>query len=105
MAGVPLAVGTVLPVGADTPPTTTAKATASFLYGLVPVVLGALVTVLQSTDTLWPDAPPWVKALVPVVLILLGPISSYFGAIRTPNQLEQSVQIVDTPGEHAAPEV
>lgn len=105
MAGTPLAVGTVLPAGSDTPPTTTAKATAGFLYGLIPVVLGALVTVLQSTQTLWPDAPPWVKALIPVVLILLGPVSSYFGVNRTPNQLEQSVQIVDEPGAHAAPEV
>lgn len=105
MSGVPLAVGTVLPIGADAPPTTTAKATAGFLYGLIPVVLGALVTILQSTDTLWPDAPPAVKAVIPVVIILLGPVLSYFGVQRTPNQLEQAVQIVDDPGKHAAPEV
>lgn len=105
MAGVPMAVGTVLPIGSDTPPTTTAKATAGFLYGLIPVLLGALVTVLQTSDTLWPTAPEWVKALVPVVLILLGPVLSYFGVNRTPNQLQQAVQIVDDPGRHAVPEV
>jgi hypothetical protein len=105
MAGVPLAVGTVLPIGADTPPTTTAKATAGFLYGLIPVILGGLVTVLQTSDTLWPDAPVWVKAAVPLVLVLLGPVLSYFGVNRTPNQLQQAVQIVDDPGRHAVPEV
>jgi hypothetical protein len=68
-------------------------------------VLGALVTVLQSTDTIWPDAPPWAKAAIPIVLILLGPVLSYFGVNRTPNQLEQAVQIVDDPGKHAVPEV
>lgn len=104
MSGTPLAVGTVLPIGSDTPPTTTAKATAGFLYGLIPVLVGALVTILQSTDTLWPDAPPAVKALIPVVIILLGPVASYFGVNRTPNQLQQAVQIVDEPGAHAAPE-
>jgi hypothetical protein len=101
MAGTPLAVGTVLPAGSDTPPTTTAKAMAGFLYGLIPVALGALVTILTETDTLWPDAPPWVKSLVPVILVLLGPVLSYFGVNRTPNQLQQSVQIVDDPGKHA----
>jgi hypothetical protein len=46
-----------------------------------------------------------VKAAVPLVLVLLGPVLSYFGVNRTPNQLQQAVQIVDDPGRHAVPEV
>lgn len=95
--------GTVLAEGDPTPPSTTAKATAGFLYGLIPVLLGAVVTVLTETDTLWPDAPPWVQAAVPVVLILLGPVLSYFGVNRTPNLLKQPVQVLPAGGQPAPP--
>jgi hypothetical protein len=93
--------GTIYAEGDPAPPTTTAKAPAGFLYGLIPVLLGAVVTVLQTTDTLWPDAPPAVKSLIPVVLILLGPVLSYFGVNRTPNLLKQPVQVLPTPAQPA----
>jgi len=94
----PIAEGTILQAGDPTPPTTTAKANAGLWYGLVPVIAGAILTILESSDVLFPDSDSAVKQIIPVVLLLLGPVASYFGVKRTPNLLKQPVQVLaDTP--------
>jgi hypothetical protein len=103
MAGEPLAIGTVLPIGADAPPTTTAKALAGAVWGGIPAVLGGVLAGLQEADVLFPDAPKWIISTIALVLIIISPLAGYFGVLTTPNKLEQAVQIVDTPGRHEAP--
>lgn len=105
MAGTPLAIGTVIPAGGDAQPTTTNKATAAALWGGIPAILGGVIAGLDQADILFPDAPSWVLSLISLILIIGSPIAGYYGAYKTPNQTEQAVQIVDTPGEHAAPEI
>ena len=78
-------VGTLLPEGSPVPASTTHKATAAVLWGGVPVVLGAVVQALDQTGHLFPTAPTWVLSTVALLLVILGPIASYFGVKRTPN--------------------
>ena len=86
-------VGTLLPEGSPSPPTSTHKATAAVLWGGVPVVLGAVVEGLDQTGRLFPTAPAWVLSTVALLLVVLGPIASYFGVRRTPNLLKVAVVI------------
>ena len=85
--------GTVLQEGAPTPPATTAKAVSAFWWGLVPVVLGAVVVVLQNATTLFTGAPTWVATTAAVLLVVLAPVASYTGAYRTQNLLKVPVTI------------
>ena len=86
--------GTVIPVGDPTPPTSTDKAAAAFLWGSVPVVLGAVIVVLQNATTLFAGAPAWVFTTAAVLLVILAPAASYAGAYQTPNKLKVSVQVL-----------
>jgi len=98
MAGTPLAVGTVLPAGADTPPTTTSKAVAVAIFN-------GILAALAGIPALIPDLDTQVKSYFVIAAFVLSAIGSPIIALLRPNQLEQSVQIVDEPGAHAAPEV
>jgi hypothetical protein len=91
-----LAPNTALEAGEPTPPTTEHKAYAA-LWGLIPIILGAVVEMLQQADTLFPDAPPWVLNVVAVVLIILGPVVSYLRVQATPNLLKQPVVVDPQP--------
>lgn len=86
--------GTVIPAGNPTPPTTSAKALSAFWWGLIPVVLGAVVVVLQNATTLFAGAPTWVATTAAVLLVILAPIASYAGAYRTPNLLQVPIQVL-----------
>ena len=86
--------GTVIAVGEPAPPTTTDKATAALLLGLVPVVLGGVVVVLQNATTLFAGAPAWVFTAAAVLLVILGPVAGYVGAWLTPNRLKVPVQVL-----------
>ena len=86
-------VGTLLPEGSPVPASSTHKATAAVLWGVVPVVLGAVVEALDQTGRLFPTAPTWVLSTVALLLVILGPIASYFGVKRTPNLLKVAVVI------------
>ena len=97
MAGTPLAVGTVLPVGADTPPTTTKKALVIALYN-------GVLAVLTGVPALIPDVDTNVKVYIAIAAFVLSAIGSPILALLQPNQLQQAVQIVDDPGKHAIPE-
>lgn len=92
-----LPVGTALATGDPTPPSTTAKANAAFLWGLVPVLLGAVVEVLTQATTLFAGAPTWVLTTCAVVLVILGPVAAYVGTQRTANRLLQPVLTVAEP--------
>jgi hypothetical protein len=89
--------GTTLDKGQSVPPSTTDKAKAGFLWGLFPVVLGAIIETLRQANLLFPDAPSWVLSACAAVLLILGPVASYVGVYLTPNRLLQSVTINDTP--------
>lgn len=94
MAGTPLAVGTVLPAGSDTPPTTTAKAVTVAIYnGLVLLLAGISQVIPDLSD----DSRKWIA----VAALVLSTLGSPLIALLKANQLEQSVQILDTPGRHA----
>lgn len=86
--------GVVFPAGGATPPTTTDKAAAAAVYGIGPVLLGALLEVLNSAGVIFPDADPLWLRIIALLLIVLGPVASYYGAYRTPNRLKQPVQVV-----------
>ena len=86
--------GTVLLPGDPTPPTTTDKAVAAFLWGLVPVLLGAVIVVLQNATALFAGAPTWVFTAAAVLLVILAPVASYAGAWRVPNRMKVSVQVL-----------
>lgn len=98
MAGVPLAVGTVLPAGADTPPTTTKKA-------LFVAIYNGVLAVLTGVPALIPDVETQTKLYITIAAFVLSALGSPIIALLKSNQLEQAVQIVDDPGKHAAPEV
>ena len=98
MAGTPLAVGTVLPIGADTPPTTTNKAVAVAIYN-------GILAFLVGVPALIPDIDTNIKVWIGVAAFALSAIGSPIIALLQPNKLQQAVEIVDPPGEHAAPEV
>lgn len=87
--------GVVFPAGGATPPSTTDKASAAAVYGLGPVLLGALIEVLNQAGVIFPDADPLWLRIIALVLVVLGPVASYYGAFRTPNLLRQPVQVVD----------
>ncbi len=97
MAGTPLPVGTVLPAGSDTPPTTTAKAYAVAIYT-------GILAFLSGVPALIPDIPTETKVWIAVSAFALAAVGSPIVALLKANQLEQAVQIVDPPGQHAAPE-
>jgi hypothetical protein len=85
------------------------KAVAAFLWGLVPVVLGAVIVVLQNATTLLAGAPTWVFTAATVLLIVLAPAASYVGTYLTPNKLKVPVRVLmpagvvaDTTGEAPA---
>jgi hypothetical protein len=65
----------------------------AFWWGLVPVVLGAVVVVLQNATTLFAGAPTWVATTAAVLLVVLAPVASYVGAFKTPNLLKVPVTI------------
>lgn len=88
--------GRHLAAGDPVPPSTTHKAWAAFLYGIGPVVLGAVIEVLHQSGTLLPGAPPWVAQVVAVTLLVLGPVASYWGTWRTPNLLLQPTELTFT---------
>jgi uncharacterized membrane protein len=98
MAGTPLAIGTVLPVGSDTPPTTTAKAIAVAIYNGIVAVVAGLSQVI-------PDLSDQTRVWIAVAGLVFSAIGSPIVALLKANQLEQAVEIVDPPGQHAAPEV
>lgn len=98
MAGTPLAVGTVLPAGSDTPPTTTKKA-------LYVAIYNGILAVLTGVPALIPDVDTQTKMYITIAAFVLSAIGSPIIALLKSNQLEQSVQVVDEPGDHAAPEV
>jgi hypothetical protein len=98
MPGVPLAIGTVLPKGADTPPTTASKALYIGIYNALIAIIAGISQTFPDLDANWKMG----IALAGLVLSALGsPIIAY---LKT-NQLEQAVQVIDPPGQHAAPEV
>lgn len=97
MAGTRLAVGTILPAGSNTPPTTTAKAYAVAIYNGIVAVVSGLSQVIPNLDD---DTRVWIA----VAGLVFSAIGSPIVALLKANQLEQAVQIVDTPGQHAAPE-
>lgn len=86
--------GTVLAVGDPVPPASTHKTQAAVLYSLLPVLLGAVLTVLDQATTLFAGAPTWVFTLITVLLILLTPVAAAFGVYRTANKLLQPVQVL-----------
>lgn len=98
MAGTPLAVGTVLPAGSDTPPTTTKKA-------LYVAIYNAILAILTGIPALVPDIDSQTKLYITIAAFVLSAIGSPIIALLQPNQLEQAIQVVDEPGQHAAPEV
>jgi hypothetical protein len=99
MAGIPLAVGTVLPAGADTPPTTTKKS-------LYVAIYNGVLAALAGIPALIPDLDTNVKVYITIAAFILSAIGSPIIALLQPNQLQQAVQIVDDPpGAHEAPEV
>ena len=85
--------GTVLPAGADAPPTTTHKAKAAVYYSLVPVLLGALLDVLLQAGVLFPDLSSGWKSAIALAVVALSPFAAYFGVFRTPNKLLVPVTI------------
>lgn len=98
MAGTPLAVGTVLPAGSDTPPTTTKKA-------LYVAIYNGVLAVLTGIPALIPDVDSQTKLYITIAAFALSAIGSPIIALLQPNQLEQAMQVIDPPGDHAAPEV
>lgn len=96
--------GTVLTVGDPTPPTSNHKATAALLFGLIPVVLGGIIVMLKNATTLFAGGPTWVFVTAAILLIILGPVASYFAAYNTTNRLLVPVQIIPTTPP-SAPEV
>lgn len=98
MAGTPLAVGTIIPAGGDTPPTTTKKA-------LYVAIYNGVLAALTGIPALIPDLDTHVKVYIAIAAFVLSAIGSPIITLLQPNQLEQAVQIVnDPPGEHEAPE-
>jgi hypothetical protein len=98
MAGTPLAVGTVIPAGGDTPPTTTKKALYVAIYNGVLAALTGIPALIPEIDTN-------VKVYIAIAAFILSAVGSPIIALLQPNQLQQAVQVVDDPpGEHAAPE-
>jgi uncharacterized membrane protein HdeD (DUF308 family) len=97
MAGVPLAIGTILPAGSDTPPTTTAKAYAVAIYNGIVALLAGLSQVI-------PDLSDQARVWIAVAGLVLSAVGSPIVALLKANQLEQAVQIIDPPGKHAVPE-
>jgi hypothetical protein len=98
MAGTPLAVGTVLPAGSDTPPTSTSKA-------LAVAIFNGILAALAGIPALIPDLDTQVKNYFVIAAFVLSALGSPIIALLKANQLEQSVQIVGEPGAHEAPEV
>jgi hypothetical protein len=93
----------VFAAGDPAPPTTTGKASAAFLWGLAPVILGGIIVVLQNATTLFAGGPAWVYTTAAVLLVILGPVASYLGAYHTPNRLLVGVQTVTTTPEVPLP--
>jgi hypothetical protein len=92
-----LPVGTVLPAGGPTPPSTSDKAVSAAVWGAVPAVLALLATWLESAPNTIPSVDPQVWTVLALLLTVATPIVSAIAAQRKGNTLKQPVQITAAP--------